>query len=214
VPLRDRHFVRLVVGEEKMTFEGQETTWENLPPLLRAVADRPHTVLEIAIASDQMSVRDRDRAQNRASQLARSLGFEYPSDIGVHPLGSTGTDSQRVAGKPGDSAEDDQQRAPQLQLQSQAMAQLKNLQLALRLYRMDLGYYPSTNHGLQALSELPGDLPDDRRWRGPYLRGDVPLDPWGSPYRYHLLEEGPGDKFDLWSIGPDRVDGTADDIGK
>lgn len=97
--LRERHFVRLVVGKERMTFEGQETTWEKLPVLLQAVADRSTTVLEVAIASDEMSVRQRNAAQRRAIEMAHRHGFEYPSDIGVHPFGSKGTPSQRVPGR-------------------------------------------------------------------------------------------------------------------
>ena len=99
VTLRDRHFVRLVVGMDQLTFQGQETTWDELPKLLGAVPDRAHTVLEIAIASDEISVGQRNSARNRASRMAHGHGFEYPSDIGVHPLGSKGTASQKVPGK-------------------------------------------------------------------------------------------------------------------
>ena len=62
-----------------------------------------------------------------------------------------------------------------------ARAQLDALDKALQSYRIDSGRFPSTSQGLRALVARPADEP---RWRGPYLQGDVPPDPWGSPYQY------------------------------
>ncbi len=86
-----RHFVRVVVGPDRMTFEGQSTTWESLPELLKGVLDRQHTVLEVAIASDDMTVKQRDEAIAKVTALAQQFAFEYASFIGVHPLGSKGS---------------------------------------------------------------------------------------------------------------------------
>jgi general secretion pathway protein G len=81
-------------------------------------------------------------------------------------------------------------------------------------YRIDLSDYPSTAEGIQALLVAPANKAD--RWRGPYIDtpgNKAPLDPWGEPYQYRY----PGTKnkggYDLYSKGPDRVDGTDDDIG-
>jgi len=83
-----------------------------------------------------------------------------------------------------------------------ARAQLDALEKALDQYRLDVGRYPSTELGLKALVERPASEP---KWSGPYLRKDVPLDPWGKPYVYKL----PGEKgeFDLLSYGKDGQPG-------
>lgn len=85
---------------------------------------------------------------------------------------------------------------------SVAKAQIDALQKALDTYRLDTGHYPSTELGLAALATRP---PSEPRWSGPYLRKDVPLDPWGKPYVYKV----PGEKgdFDLLSYGKDGQPG-------
>ena len=89
-----------------------------------------------------------------------------------------------------------------------------SLQVPLATYSMQMGNYPSTAEGLQALITAPSDKVD--RWRGPYLQGDkskVLLDPWGNPYQYRFPGTHNTDGYDVWSKGPDGQDGTADDIG-
>ena len=83
-----------------------------------------------------------------------------------------------------------------------ARAQIDALEKALDQYRLDVGRYPSTELGLKALVERPASEP---KWSGPYLRKDVPPDPWGKPYVYKL----PGEKgeFDLLSYGKDGQPG-------
>jgi hypothetical protein len=93
---RLRYFVRLVVGEDHMTFEGKDTTWEELPKLLQKVPNREHTALEVAIPSDEVTLQHKSSAVGRAERLARQSEFEYLSFIGVHPLGSKGSPPQRV----------------------------------------------------------------------------------------------------------------------
>jgi general secretion pathway protein G len=88
-----------------------------------------------------------------------------------------------------------------------ARAQLDAFDKALQAYRMDVGRFPSESEGLRPLLSKPND---DPRWRGPYLQGSVPLDPWGTPYVYRV--PGPqGRDFELTSYGPDkRPGGDAD----
>lgn len=83
-----------------------------------------------------------------------------------------------------------------------ARAQLDALEKALDQYRLDVGHYPNSELGLKALMERPASEP---KWSGPYLRKDVPLDPWGKPYVYKV----PGEKneFDLLSYGKDGQPG-------
>lgn len=85
---------------------------------------------------------------------------------------------------------------------SVARAQLDALEKALDQYRLDIGRYPDSELGLKALVQKPAAEP---KWAGPYLRKDVPLDPWGKPYVYRI----PGEKheFDLISYGRDGQPG-------
>jgi general secretion pathway protein G len=88
-----------------------------------------------------------------------------------------------------------------------ARVQIESIETALKLYRLDNGYYPTTEQGLQALVEAPavGQLP--RGWReGGYLeKGKVPKDPWDNEYVY--LCPGIHGDFDLMSYGPDGEPG-------
>ena len=92
-----------------------------------------------------------------------------------------------------------------------AAVQIADLDKSLELFKLDVGRYPTTEEGLQALNEPPADSP---RWAGPYLKKGVPADPWGRPYQYvHPGERG---EFDLFSFGRDgQPGGTGDaaDIG-
>src|ERR671938_1421450 len=84
-----------------------------------------------------------------------------------------------------------------------ARAQIDALEKALDQYRLDTGHYPSTELGLAALVQRPASEP---KWAGPYLRKDVPLDPWGKPYVYKMPGEKGAD-FDLLSYGKDGQPG-------
>ena len=87
-----------------------------------------------------------------------------------------------------------------------ARAQIDALGKALDQYRLDVGRYPSSSQGLQALVQRPAG---ESRWAGPYLTRAVPADPWGRPYGYR----SPGDHgdYDLWSEGPEGQAGAGDD---
>lgn len=88
-----------------------------------------------------------------------------------------------------------------------AKAQLDAIDKALQAYRIDMGAFPTTSEGLQALVAA---APQEPRWRGPYLKGAVPLDPWGSPYQYRSPGQQ-GRDFELMSLGKDRAAGGAGD---
>ena len=88
----------------------------------------------------------------------------------------------------------------------------QSLQAPLNAYRIHLGDFPSTAEGLAALVAAPANRAD--RWRGPYLQDSkLPVDPWGEPYQYRYPGVKNKNGFDLWSKGPDKTDGTDDDIG-
>ncbi len=86
--------------------------------------------------------------------------------------------------------------------QAAARVQIELLGAALDQFKLDTGRYPATQEGLQALQVNPGNVAG---WEGPYLKKDVPRDPWGNGYQY----KSPGDhgEYDLWSYGSDNTPG-------
>ena len=90
-----------------------------------------------------------------------------------------------------------------------ARSQIGAFGSAIDLYNLSLDEYPMT---LDALRVAPADLPDPAKWDGPYLTKEIPLDPWGQEYRYIVPGNHNPDSYDLWSVGPDGVDNTDDDI--
>src|SRR6058998_1085331 len=86
--------------------------------------------------------------------------------------------------------------------QTTAKAQISEFESVLDAFRLDVGRYPTTDEGLQSLRVRPGSL---ERWDGPYLRKDVPLDPWQHPYVYRF--PGQHGDYDLCSFGADGQDG-------
>lgn len=96
-----------------------------------------------------------------------------------------------------------------------ARSQIQMLGAALDAYRLDNGRYPTTEQGLEALSHAPGTDPHPPNWRGPYLRGAIPADPWGNAYVYRTPSSATEYGFDLLSLGADGQeggDGDAADI--
>jgi len=88
-----------------------------------------------------------------------------------------------------------------------ARAQIHSLEQALDQFRLDVGRYPSTEEGLAALNAAPASVDG---WSGPYLKKDVPADPWGRPYVYQ--QPGSNAEVDLMSMGRDgRPGGTGED---
>jgi general secretion pathway protein G len=84
-----------------------------------------------------------------------------------------------------------------------------NIALALRLYEIDNGRYPTTEQGLKALTEKPGAPPVPKNWKGPYLEQE-PLDPWGTAYVYRYPGTHPPRDYDLFSKGADGTESTDD----
>ena len=85
-------------------------------------------------------------------------------------------------------------------------AQIELLGTALDTFRLDIGRYPTTEEGLQALRQKPATLD---RWGGPYIKKELPRDPWGKPYVY----KSPGDHgpYDIISYAADGVPGGEGD---
>jgi general secretion pathway protein G len=84
-----------------------------------------------------------------------------------------------------------------------AKVQIEDLAQTLDMYKLDVGSYPSSEQGLEALIESPDGA---QRWNGPYLRkAKVPLDPWNQEYKY--ASPGEHGKFDIVSLGADGKEG-------
>jgi general secretion pathway protein G len=90
---------------------------------------------------------------------------------------------------------------------SSARAQIEILATALDSYRLDNDYYPSTAQGLAVLRTRPAGSPTGDKWRGPYLRKDVPDDPWKNPYVYSSPGTVNPESYDLLSLGRDGKPG-------
>ena len=90
---------------------------------------------------------------------------------------------------------------------SAAKTQIKMLEDALTGYRLDLGKYPDTEAGLAALVENPDE---NEKWAGPYIKPNVPKDPWGNDYVYVSPGEN-GRDYDLSSYGADGQPGGEGD---
>jgi general secretion pathway protein G len=91
---------------------------------------------------------------------------------------------------------------------TKAIVQIEQFEAALKLFKLDNGFYPDTEQGLEALVVKPQSGRIPKKWReGGYLeKGRIPLDPWGNPYIYispgiHNVE------YDIESFGADGEDG-------
>jgi general secretion pathway protein G len=96
-------------------------------------------------------------------------------------------------------------RSEKAKTQAAAM-QIERLGTVLDTFRLDIGRYPTTQEGLQALVARPSGL---ERWDGPYLNKGVPKDPWDRPYVYRSPGDG-GRPYDIYSLGADGAPGGTD----
>ncbi|HEX8916466.1 MAG TPA: type II secretion system major pseudopilin GspG [Humisphaera sp.] len=96
---------------------------------------------------------------------------------------------------------------------TKAAVEIAEIGKGITEFEMDCGRYPTTEEGLQALLTAPPEL--QGKWKRVYLgKQALPLDPWGKPYVYKLLqsENGGESSYELLSTGPDGKEGTADDV--
>jgi len=94
--------------------------------------------------------------------------------------------------------------------QKTAKTQIEMLMTALDSYRLDVGKYPSSQDGLEALVQSSGG----EKWKGPYLAKGLPKDPWDNPYHYR--NPGEHGEVDIVSYGADNSpggDGEDADVG-
>jgi general secretion pathway protein G len=90
-----------------------------------------------------------------------------------------------------------------------AQAQIATFGTALDAFEVDNGFYPKGKNGLLDLVQQPRD---SQNWKGPYLKGEIPMDPWGNAYIYEFPGKHSANSYDLMSMGPDGRVGGDDDI--
>ena len=87
-----------------------------------------------------------------------------------------------------------------------AQTQIKMLESAVNIMHLDIGQIPSQDQGLQWLTTPPSDPSLAPLWKGPYIEGVIPVDPWNNPYQYKV--PGPNGKaFAVYSFGADGKPG-------
>lgn len=89
----------------------------------------------------------------------------------------------------------------------EAKVQIRNFETALKLFKIDNGFYPSTEQGLEALVKKPstGRIPENYREGGYLEKKKIPLDPWKNPYIY--ISPGTQGDYDIISYGADGLPG-------
>ena len=90
-----------------------------------------------------------------------------------------------------------------------ARTQIATFSTALDQFEVDVGYYPKGRNGLNDLFTQPRDA---QAWRGPYLKNEIPKDPWQNEYVYECPGKNNTSSYDIVSMGPDGRAGTEDDI--
>ena len=90
---------------------------------------------------------------------------------------------------------------------TEAKVQIRNLETALKLFKLDNGFYPTTQQGLNALIASPTTGQEAKNFRkGGYLeKGSIPLDPWSNPYIY--VSPGVNNDYEIISLGADGREG-------
>ena len=84
-----------------------------------------------------------------------------------------------------------------------AKIEIEQISQTLDLFKLEVGRYPTTQEGLQALITAPTGVPN---WNGPYWKKNtLPKDPWTNEYKY--ASPGQHGAYDLWSYGADGKEG-------
>jgi general secretion pathway protein G len=94
---------------------------------------------------------------------------------------------------------------------TKAESDIVGLKTSLTIYKLKNHGLPTTEQGLKALIALPTVEPVPAHWE--QTQDTLILDPWGNPYQYSFPGKHNPDSFDVYSLGPDGLPGTADDIG-
>lgn len=83
-----------------------------------------------------------------------------------------------------------------------AALQISDLEKSLEIFKLDVGRFPTTEEGLNALVAKPATV---NGWNGPYIKGSLPADPWGKPYAF--TSPAPNGSVEILTLGADGVAG-------
>lgn len=92
-------------------------------------------------------------------------------------------------------------------LKDSARAQIGRLETCVSGYQVDVRRLPAN---LSDLVAAPANLPNPSRWRGPYIKGNLPKDPWDNDYQFSVDPQN--NNFTILSFGPNGIQGGGDDI--
>lgn len=94
-----------------------------------------------------------------------------------------------------------------------AKGQISRIDQALQFYKLDNKRFPNTDQGLDALVNRPTAAPVPKNYDpAGYIKPDALMDPWDAPFQYRQPGEHNPYTYDIWSYGPDGVEGGEDDI--
>jgi general secretion pathway protein G len=159
-------------------------------------------------ASDQRQRAEDELVRRIAAVLTPSQiadGARATTTLRVYPS----LTAQPPAAMPTTAASPASETSIEAAKKSIALSTIGDLKLALNLFELDTGRFPTTDEGLP---ELANNSKNVNGWHGPYI-SKLPLDPWGHPYVYRCPATESGRDFDLLSTGPDGHEGGGDDIG-
>lgn len=92
-----------------------------------------------------------------------------------------------------------------------AKGQIVRIEQALEFYQLDNARFPTMDQGLQALVTRPTAPPEPRAYNpAGYIKAEALKDPWGEPYGYRIPGDHNPHSFDIWSLGPDGLEGNDD----
>ena len=166
---------------------------------------RPHLVARFMFATrsvllDQKSSIERPGLANHKSLTRKDAGFtliEIMVVIAIIGILAT-LIVPKIMGRP------DEARA------TAAKHDVGTLVQAFKLYRLDIGRYPTTEQGIKALVEKPTSEPVPQNWKAGGYLDSIPKDPWGNPYQY--ANPGTRSEIDVYSFGADgKPGGTGND---
>ena len=83
-------------------------------------------------------------------------------------------------------------------------ADISILSSSISAFRLDTGRYPTVDEGIQVLIAQPADV---QNWKGPYIKGSIPVDPWGNPYEYEYPGSFGAESYNIRSYGSDGQPG-------
>lgn len=92
----------------------------------------------------------------------------------------------------------------------QVESDFKSFQSALAMYKLNAGSFPTTQQGLKALQDKPSTTPVPRRWV--QVMSKIPTDPWDTVYGYRFPGKKRANEFEMYSMGPDGIENTEDDL--